>query len=99
MVVVSSAICGYSEIALNELSKSEELEDINIIVYEFYSNHSSEKKFLDFYFIDAEKCNISQYTDDFFPMFYLYKYNKLIWKKKGWHKKNIKKIKSKIKNY
>ena len=100
LVVVSSSLCSYCSTSLKNLKELTTFENIEIIIfeYEYSKSYENQKKYPDYIFIDANKCNKSKYSDDFFPMFYLYKEGKLIWEREGWYSNNIKKIKKATNN-
>ncbi|MDP6922162.1 MAG: hypothetical protein QGH06_04225 [Lutibacter sp.] len=102
LLIISGAGCGYCDITLESIYKNKLSNKINVVVVEFgneeYINKIHGKYFEEFKFINGSKCKIKGIDDDFFPLLYLYKNEKLVWKRKGWYKSNIKKIEKAINN-
>ncbi|MGX1024839.1 hypothetical protein [Psychroflexus sp. MBR-150] len=102
LVMISGAGCGYCDIALEKMYKNKLYSKINVIILEYgktsYITKIHGKYFDNFDFFNAEECDIKWVNDDFFPKFYLYENNKLIWKRKGWYNNNIIKLKKATNN-
>lgn len=97
LVIISDSDCEY---CIKTYKKIKDLTSkIQIIIIDSKESNSYEvTKYGDYNFIYAK--NVPEIkTHDFFPTLYLYdKDNKLIWNRKGWFDRNLKKIKMKI-NY
>lgn len=100
LVLVARAGCDYSNDAIKELSTLSRMENLTILIYEFGDLSTIkflyEEYFNSFSFIHANSCTF--YSNDFSPVVFFYKNKSLLWKKEGWTKKQLKKIKRSIKS-
>ena len=96
LVMISHSNCGHCRIALKELQPI--AERLGIIVVNFGDNEKIqefEEKY-PYIFLDAENLEGLR-RQEFFPRFFLYKNDELVWKGKGWFDKSLPKIESKLK--
>jgi hypothetical protein len=98
LILISDSGCGHCLIALDRIKSFKNKLQIIIVDYGDYEKREEhKKKYINYIFLEGRKVKKIS-SPDFFPILYLYnKEDKLIWKKKGWFNKNIKKIKSLIK--
>lgn len=98
LILISSSRCRHCLIALDRLRSIETKLQIIVVDYGYYKKREKhKKKYFNYLFLDGHKVKKIS-TPDFFPILYLYnKEDKLIWEKKGWFKRNVKKINSLIK--
>lgn len=102
LIMVSSPYCGFCRKSLKVLEHLKNNPNLNIIIYNFEGEESARKiysnKYFDYFlFINADKDPKKTYDKIFFPRFYLYKKNKLVWTKKGYYKNLDAKILKRIK--
>ncbi|MCF6306370.1 MAG: hypothetical protein L3J09_00270 [Flavobacteriaceae bacterium] len=102
LVIVSSPKCGFCKIALKNIYSIKGIEELNIIVYSYEGEKLNKKAyqktpyFNSFIFVDAEKDTLKLYDKFFFPRFYLYKKDDLIWKEKGYGSRTVPRIKRRL---
>ncbi len=102
LVIVSSPKCGFCKKALKSIYSIKDIKNLNIIVYSYegkelnMKTYKSTPYFNSFIFLDAEKDTFNSYDKYFFPIFYLYKREELIWKEKGYGSRTLARIKRKL---
>ena len=95
LLLISSSGCGYCRIALEKIKTLDKKVQIIVIDYGSEDELNKLKLKYDYTFLDGSKIE-ELGTQNFFPKLFLYNgSNKLIWKKKGWLNRNIRKIYSK----
>lgn len=97
LIISSGAGCPYSGLALKDL-KNYFNPNLSIRVLERGTSEAIDELhsqyFDDYQFVDGESCK--GYQNKFYPRYFLYKGNKLIWKQKGYEKQVSKKLDSLI---
>ncbi len=98
ILIISDSGCGYCKITYKKMESL--IDSLQVIVIDYSNNKEIREKYKNFTFISSSELNNFDKEQDFFPVLFLFdKKNKLIWKKKGWFKENLKKIKKKINYY
>ena len=94
LIVITSAGCGYCDLALRQLNHYQGLKNINVIIYDKGRPEDTKRlygKYFDKYlFVNGNTCDL--FSDDYFPTYYLFKGRKKIWKRKGYYENTLDKV-------
>ncbi len=96
LIMISHSNCGHCLIALRELQAVHEFMEIIVVNFGSYEKTIELSEKYPYVFLDGEKIE-SLSRQKFFPRFFLYKNNDLVWKGKGWLDKSLQKIKRELK--